>query len=179
MRTTEPHGAAPQTCLTSYRILPPRPGCEKLWVTLTALPQFHKPDLQLTSVAAADVAEAEVMHQLLHPLLQAVLTPPGRRPPEAEAVAANREAVQMTPLLPCRSILQNRPKLNFRVCNFYVCGLVCLHLTFFVGPYGEWNTCLLWCYVCSRARYSCYLTLPATTAFTGLHNRPLNSADVL
>ena len=35
------------------------------------------------------------------------------------------------------------------------------------------------CYVCSRARYSCHLSLPAAITFTGMHNHPLNSADAL
>ena len=33
--------------------------------------------------------------------------------------------------------------------------------------------------MCSRARYSCHLTLPTTITFTGRHNHPLNSADAL
>ena len=32
---------------------------------------------------------------------------------------------------------------------------------------------------CTRARYSCHLTLPATITFTDRHNHPLNSADAL
>ena len=33
--------------------------------------------------------------------------------------------------------------------------------------------------VCSRAKYSCHPTLPATITFTGRHNHPVNSADAL